>query len=217
MVSAFLDEHPYLLPLYFVLIWLGATGLIAILSGWLRLQRTHRDDEREKPLVSLERRSANLLHLVRYGRVVRLRAYESGFGIAVWFVSGPFQDHLKIPWTEVRAKPDTVMFIPAVRVDLGHRPAMTIHVSYVTWHELTDGLPSSIRPALDESVQTYPNRASFVRGLILSGSTLSAFTGLMLALAPFLEGHNRPFPWDTWASITAAIAAIQLFRYARSN
>jgi hypothetical protein len=88
---------------FFVLIWLGVSGLLALVSGWWSLA-THFRTEDSVQGGTFRFASGSMgarLFPVHYGNCLFVTVNENGFGLAILFLFRMFCPPLFIPWSAI--------------------------------------------------------------------------------------------------------------------
>lgn len=126
--------------LMFLGIWLVATSLNGVLSGWFRLQRWYGDDGTETPLLSMRALPAFMGRArVRLSGRLSLGATDKGLSLRVFRLLAPFQRPLLIPWSDITASaPMPGWLSERVKLDFGQPPVGQLTLSATTWARLVE-------------------------------------------------------------------------------
>jgi hypothetical protein len=90
---------PYTLPLWFILVWLGVTGLLAEVSGWRRLARRYPGTVRPEGTRFLGQVAS--FGGVSENNVTFLVVSESGLYLYAFIVFRFLRPPILVPWREV--------------------------------------------------------------------------------------------------------------------
>src|SRR5215813_2094390 len=94
----------YLLPIlfvpFFVLLWLGITSLLGLVSGWYRLMAAF-PDRNEQPQLKLAWQSGAMGPGVNMNRVLTLSVCPSGLRLGMMRIFGLFCRDFLVPWEEI--------------------------------------------------------------------------------------------------------------------
>ena len=126
---------PFIFPVLFVGVWLLASTLLAMMSGWFNLQQWYPDDGSEQPLLTLRGQSGRV-GMVGFNNALRLKAYRSGLGLGVLRLVAPFMRPLLIPWGEVKVEETKTFFVPMVRLQFGEPSNGSLKIAARTWSRL---------------------------------------------------------------------------------
>lgn len=132
----------FLIPALFVLfgggLWLGVTTLLGALSGWRAIERRY-PDRPEPALEQLRGQSGRMGVGVNFNRCLRLDICTSGLRVAVPRILGPFSRPFLVPWSEIAANREKVLFGMLVRLTFGQgtghldlRPATCERIAALT-------------------------------------------------------------------------------------
>ena len=205
---------PYALPLFFVAMWLFATTMTGVLSGWFGLQQWYADDGGEEPLLTLRRQSGQMSMGVALNGCLALSAYPTGLGIRMWRLFGLFQKPLKVPWSEITAEPSRTFFVPMVKLSLGQPANGTLKINANSWSRLVE----AVRPVAKVPLPEVPpvDNGATARAMVIQW----AFISLIFGLFVYLSGHLQPGAGPPLIALVVPpiIFGIALFvRYARMS
>lgn len=129
---------PFAFPLIFVGIWLLASTILGLTTGWFNLQQWYPDDGSEEPLLTLRWQSGVMRWGSSLNNCLTLRAYRSGLGIGIWRIFGPLQKPLLIPWREIGATDAKTWFVRMVQLDFGDPSNGSIKIKPQSWERLAE-------------------------------------------------------------------------------
>jgi hypothetical protein len=115
------QNFPSYFPLFFVVMWIAITTLLAFLSGWFVLMRTY-PDRQEAPLQSFSRQSGSM-NLVGMRSVLNLSPCPSGLRLGIMRLFGPFCRDFLVPWDEISIVRKDRFFMKVAQISFG-RPAI---------------------------------------------------------------------------------------------
>jgi hypothetical protein len=121
MMQDLLQQYPAAFPLFFIVMWLGATSLLGLISGWYFLAARF-PDQPEEPLFRLNGLSGSMGLGVSFSRILTISVCRSGLRIAMWRVFGPFCRPFFVPWGSLTVTRKTVLFMPVVRLGFDDVP-----------------------------------------------------------------------------------------------
>ena len=105
---------PIALPVFFVLLWLFITTLLALLSGWFALVKAF-PDQPEEPLKQFRGMSGVMDARVNLRNVLRLSVCRTGLRIGILRALGPFSKDFFVPWSSISVTREEVRFSAAAR------------------------------------------------------------------------------------------------------
>ncbi len=118
-------------PLVFVLLWIGTSMLIAVMSGWHTLAK--RFVSADKPYGDV-RTAGPLFHTiygrywVKYNSVIRMTAASDALYLSVAAVFRAGHPPLRIPWDEIRIVPIERGLRRLVALSLGNKECVSFRV-----------------------------------------------------------------------------------------
>ena len=127
--------HGVPFPVFFAGVWLGATTVLSLLSGWFQLMTAY-PDIRETPLCDI--RASGMMGLgVSIQNVLRLAVLPSGLRVSIIRLFGPFNRPFVVPWREIEATAGTMFFLgPSVKLGFGSPQLGSLTVQRATWDRL---------------------------------------------------------------------------------
>ena len=108
----------YILPVYFVVLWVVVTYWVSILGGWrllakrFRMQGTFTGEK-------WHMQSAHMRYLYNYNGVLTIGADNAGLFIVPFFLFRAWHPPLFVPWTELSVRYTTQFFFKFVELKLG--------------------------------------------------------------------------------------------------
>ena len=105
-------------PLIFVGAWVFASWYVSRLSGWhkLALRFTLRNDF---PCDRWRYKSARMRYKINYNNCLTIGASPVGFYLAMPWLFRMSHPALFVPWTEISYRPAKILWMDAIRFDLG--------------------------------------------------------------------------------------------------
>jgi hypothetical protein len=121
-------------PVLFVTIWISATALIGLFTGWFQLQAQFPADD-EAPLLRLRMQSGRM-GWVGLNNILTLEACRSGLRIGIWRIFGPFQRPFQLPWDQIEPEAQSFLLMRRVRLGFGRPEAGSLTISPRSWERL---------------------------------------------------------------------------------
>ena len=210
---------PIAFPVFFVGIWLFASAMLGLMSGWFNLQQWYSDDEGEEPLLKLGGQSGSMGFGVALNGCLILRAYPSGLGVAIWRAFAPFQKPLRIPWSEIEAEPSSSFLIPMVKLHLGKPENGMLKISARSWSRLVDAVPQSSESQFQMPAAPPASAASVARAMFMQLVIITAILATVFYfVTPRSTAPQGGVPIALWIGFPAIIFGIaQLIRFARES
>ena len=94
------QQFPLYFPVFFVLMWLGITTFLGLLSGWYALMRRY-PDQNEEALQTYSRQSGSM-NRVSKRSLLTLGMCPSGLRVGMTRLFGPFCRDFFVPWNEIQ-------------------------------------------------------------------------------------------------------------------
>jgi hypothetical protein len=110
--------HRQYFPIFFILMWVGITSLLGLVSGWYSLMRQY-PDQPEEPLLKLPWQSGSMGRSVSFGGVLTLSACPSGLRAGMLRIFGIFCHDFFVPWNEITVTRKTRFFFPVAELKFG--------------------------------------------------------------------------------------------------
>lgn len=126
-------------PILFVLLWIGTSMLIAMMSGWHTLAK--RFASADKPYGDV-RTAGPLFHTVygrygvKYNSVIRMTAASDALYISVFAPFRAGHPPLRVPWEEIRIVPVKKGLRSLIVLSLGNRECVSFRVGPRTARKL---------------------------------------------------------------------------------
>jgi hypothetical protein len=114
-------------PIFFVVLWVGGTSLVGLISGWYALM-TRFPDQTEEPILLLRLQSGTM-RFVRMNNILTLSVCPSGFRIGIPRLFGPFSRNIFVPWESITATRRTNFLSTSVRLSFGDPVAGWLGIS----------------------------------------------------------------------------------------
>jgi len=171
--------------LFFALLWLTVTTMLAVLSGWFRLMAKF-PNQTEAPLLQVRWQSGRMGFAVSMQGILTLSACPSGLRVGIMRVFGPFCRDFFVPWEDISVTRKDVLFWPAATLQFG-RPAIgSLTIAAHIANRLartTVGRWPEIGPFAEEQHRDTLSRLLTQWALIICAAALF-FTLVPLVLAP---------------------------------
>ena len=121
-------------PVFFVLVWVLATALMGLLTGWFQLQAQFPSND-EPPLLRLRMQSGTM-GWMGLNRILTLDACQSGLRVGIWGMFGPFQRPFQVPWDQIEAESVRFLLMRSTRLSFGRPAAGRLSISPRAWERL---------------------------------------------------------------------------------
>jgi hypothetical protein len=105
-------------PLFFASLWLTATTILAVLSGWLRLMAKFPNRTIE-PTLQIRGQSGSMGLGVHMRGILTLAVCPAGLRVGIMRVFGPFCRDFFVPWEDIRVTRKTALFWPVAKLQFG--------------------------------------------------------------------------------------------------
>jgi hypothetical protein len=107
--------------LFFVVVWLAVTTILALLSGWFRLMAAYPDQSIE-PILRLRGQSGTMGGVSMRG-VLTLSVCPTGLRVGMMRLFGPFCRNFLVPWENIAVVRKKTLFWPVAELQFG-KPAV---------------------------------------------------------------------------------------------
>lgn len=209
---------PYAFPFLFIGMWLIVTTILGFMSGWFSLQQQFPDGGKEEPLLKLRGQSGSMGIGVAMSSSLQLCAYQSGLGLEISRLLGPFQKPLKIPWSEIEARNSSGFLVPMAKLQLGRPAGGRLQISARSWMKLVDVAQQSTAVAIQMPPALPVSRLSTARGIFLQWLVMTGLAASFFYFAPRLNGVEGAVPIGVAIGFPAIVLGIaQIVRYLRES
>jgi len=208
-------DSPYLFPIFFAAIWVGASTILGWMSGWFNLQQWYPEPTGE-PLLKLRGQSGSMGLGVALNGVLRLTAYPAGLGVGIWRVFGPFQRTFLVPWSEIGVEESRSFFTPMVKLSFGNPPNGRLKISMRSWSKLV----AAAKPATTAPLPAAPevSRAAVARRMFLEWLVLTTIGATFFLVVSHAWDSDETIPVAFCIGLPAIMFGIsQLIRFARES
>jgi hypothetical protein len=123
------------LPLFFTLLWLTVTTVLAVLSGWFQLMARF-PNQTVEPLLRVRGQSGSMGLGVSMQGILTLSVCPSGLRVGIMRVFGPFCRDFFVPWDAISVMRKNVLFWgPAAKLQFGNPEigSLTISAPVANW------------------------------------------------------------------------------------
>ena len=135
------------IPLFFVGMWLGITGLLGFLSGWQALAQRY-PNRADTPLKSLSGRSGRMGALgTGYNHVLTFGVCRSGLRVEVFWLFAAFNKPFFVPWDQIQTENIDGIFYDETRLTFGRPQHGTLIVARSLADEIAASAPKGTWPA----------------------------------------------------------------------
>jgi hypothetical protein len=177
-------------PLFFAVVWLAASTLVALLSGWFRLMARYPDRAGE-PILRMRGQSGTMGLGVHMRGILTLSVCPSGLRVGMMRIFGPFCRDFFVPWENITVTRRTILFWPLARLRFGDPAVGTLSIST----SLADRLARAAAGRWPEA-GPFPeeNRGDRFRRLLGQWALATGFAALFFTLAPMVLLPNAAHP-----------------------
>lgn len=203
-------------PVYFIAVWLAATTVLSLMSGWFGLMERY-PDRREPALAKEGSLSGTMGWGVGLRGILTLGACQAGLRVTIWRIFGPFCRPLFVPWREITVRPITYFFQPMVRLSFGNPEQGVLRIDARVWERLSGAARQSVGAAVPPAHPVSEGR--LVRSAFLQWLAATAFAATFFYFTPrLMEPKGESLPLAICIGFPAIVFGIgQLFRYARQG
>ncbi len=106
-------------PLFFAVVWLTVTTILAVLSGWFRLMARFPNEVDEQPLLRVRGQSGSMRLGVSMSGVLTLSICPSGLRVGILRVFGPFCRDFFVPWQAISITRKNVLLWRLAKLQFG--------------------------------------------------------------------------------------------------
>jgi len=175
--------------LFFVAVWLGATTLLALLSGWFRLMMAYPNQSIE-PVLRLRAQSGTMGG-VSMRSVLTLSVCPTGLRVGIMRLFGPFCRDFLVPWESIAVVRKKTLFGPVAELQFGKPMIGKLRIPT----QAADGIARAAAGYWPEagplSEQKPEDR---VRNLLTSWAVMTSLAALFFILAPRVVGPSDAGP-----------------------
>jgi hypothetical protein len=211
------EDFPWWLPLFpifFAAVWLFASVILGLMTGWFSLQQWY-EEPSGKPLLQMRGLSGGMGFGVSLGGILRLGAHPTGLAVGISRVFAPFQRPFLVPWSEIQTEPTRTLFTPMVRLRFGNPPSGSLKISALAWSKLVTAAKASSPAKLPDVPPITGGQVA--RGMLFEWVSISAVGGLFFFLVS-RSGPGPGIPLAICIGLPAVVVGIgQLFRYAKEH
>jgi hypothetical protein len=111
----------------FVVVWLMATTILALLSGWFRLMAEYPDQSIE-PILLLRGQSGTMAGISMRGILI-LSVCSTGLRVGMMRVFGPFCRDFFVPWENIAVTRKAILIWPVANLQFGNPVIGTLSLS----------------------------------------------------------------------------------------
>jgi hypothetical protein len=103
---------------FFAVMWLIVTTILAVLSGWFRLMEAF-PDQPSDPILRLRAQSGRIGPLVSMSGVLTLSVCTAGLRVGMMRLFGPFCRDFLVPWQSIAVVRKSTFFGPVAQLQFG--------------------------------------------------------------------------------------------------
>jgi hypothetical protein len=167
-------------PLFFALLWLAVTTILAALSGWFRLMARFPNQIAE-PLLRIRGQSGRMGLGVSMQGVLTLSVCPLGLRVGIMRMFGPFCRDFFVPWEAISVARKNVLFGAAAKLDFGSPGVGSLTIPAHVANRLA-------RAAMGRWPETVPfpeeKRRDTLRRLLIQWAATTCAAALFFTLAP---------------------------------
>lgn len=177
-------------PIFFILVWLGVTTLLGLLSGWFSLMQMYPNQD-EVTLLTLRAQSGSMGFGVNMQGVLRLSACPSGLRVGIFRIFGIFNKDFFVPWDAISVVRRKSFFLPVAELNFGSpskgRLVIPAHVANRLAHAAPNRWPEREPSPIETRKTTFEN---VFRTWLLMTAAASTF----LIVAPRIMAPTKAAP-----------------------
>ena len=193
MEKSLATAFPIAFPIFFIGIWLVASILIGVSSGWFALARRYPDRD-EPALVKIGFQSGVMGPMgTGMNGILVFSACRSGLRVAIWRIFGPFSKPFLVPWSEISVRPTQIFFHPYARLGFGRPEAGVLSIQRNAWDQLVRGASQAGGSPVAETLPPIP-QGRLASAYLLQWLVLTAFGAAFFFLAPRLLSPGAAHP-----------------------
>ena len=110
---------PVGMVLFFILLWLLVTTILALAAGWFSLAKAY-PDRPEEPIALFSGQSGLMGPGINFRGVLRLGVCPSGLRLGMLRLLGPFSRDFLVPWSDISVSRGKTLFWPVARLQFGN-------------------------------------------------------------------------------------------------
>jgi hypothetical protein len=167
-------------PLFFGVLWLAGSTILAVLSGWFRLMETYPDQSME-PILRLRGQSGRMGLGVGMNGVLNLSVCPSGLRVGIMRIFGPFCRDFFVPWENIAVTRKTFLFRPVAKLQFGNPVVGTLSIPA----HIADRIARAALGCWPEK-GSFPEekRADTFRRLLVQWAVMTSLAALFFILVP---------------------------------
>jgi hypothetical protein len=176
-------------PVAFVALWLVITTILALLSGWFRLEAAY-PNRAVEPILRLRHQAGAMGPGVNMTNILSLSVCPSGFRVGISRLFAPFCRDFFVPWEHITVTRETIFFWRVVRLQFGDPEVGTLTNAPHVASRLARAA-GALWP--EPGPVPEPNRSDVARRLLGEWLLLTCMSALFFILAPLAAPKNaRP-------------------------
>jgi hypothetical protein len=174
----------------FALLWLTATTLLLLLSGWFRLMLRFPNRE-EPPLLRIGMISGSMGQGIGLRGILTVSACPSGLRVGVLRLFGPFCRDFFVPWESITATRETSLFSQGIKLHFGNPVIGTLCIPQDVADQFAFALAGRWPGTGSGPEET---RGDILRRLLIQWATLTGAAVLFVTVGPMLGFDGNPPP-----------------------
>jgi hypothetical protein len=177
-------------PLFFVALWLMATALLGLLSGWFRLMANY-PDRTVEPILRIRGQSGTMGLGVGMHGILTLSVCPSGLRVGMIRLFGPFCRNFFVPWESICITRKTTLSWPVAELQFGNPVVGRLSVSA----HVADRMARAAMGRWPEA-GAFPEetRGDVFRRLLTQWAVATSFAALFFTLVPLAVAPSGARP-----------------------
>lgn len=157
--------------------WLAISTLLGVMSGWFTLQSAYARGE-DPALLTLRGKSGSMGFGVGLNGILTLSACATGLRVGIWRMFGPFQRPFLVPWSDIRAEPRQMLFVPSTKLRFGAPEIGTLTIDTASWQRLAAFATGRAAATLatERVTRRQTGRGLLLQWLLIAGGAGTFFT-----------------------------------------
>lgn len=180
----------FLFPLFCIAIWLAASAVLGLLSGWFRLAATYPDQPAE-PMLRIRGQSGMMGMWVSMSGVLTLSVCPFGLRVGMMRVFGPFWRDFLVPWDDISATRKTIVLWPVAELVFGNPAVGRLSIPTAVVDRLARAAPGRWP---EPGPFPEPVRGAVFRRLLAQWAAITCAAALFFSLVPWIAAPRGEHP-----------------------
>jgi hypothetical protein len=191
MSAGVIEQNPAVFfPLFFVVLWLTVTTLLALLSGWFSLMEKFPDHSIEA-ILRLRGQSGTMGRGVGMQGILVLSVCPTGLRVGIMRIFGPFCRDFFVPWESIAIVRRTILFRRVAKLQFGKPVVGTLSIPA----HAADRMARAAQGCWPEA-GPFPaeKRGDTFRRLLGQWAVMTSFAALFFILVPLAVAPSEARP-----------------------